>query len=131
MAGCDETHLAESQSHFGLSVKPDDLRALAMKARHMPAAAAAFQQKRLNAWVNASAPWLSLDGWRRDRRRGAPTGASSLPEALRGRPCWIGVDLSSKIDLTAIVAVCPPVTGASGPPLAPGGVGVDAGRHGG
>src|SRR6185436_1828074 len=46
---------------FDISVKPDDLRALATKARHMPAAAAAFKQKRLNEWVNATAPWLSLE----------------------------------------------------------------------
>jgi phage terminase large subunit-like protein len=108
-----ETTWQKANPNYGISVKPDDLRALAMKARHMPAAAAAFQQKRLNAWVNASAPWLSLDGWRQGQTAWSADGRFVLPEALRGRPCWIGVDLSSKIDLTAIVAVCPPVAGAT------------------
>jgi phage terminase large subunit-like protein len=36
-----------------------------------------------------------------------------IPEDLRGRPCCLGVDLSSKIDLTAIVAAFPPVAGGS------------------
>jgi len=101
-----ETTWQKANPNYGISVKPDDLRALALKARHMPAAAAAFQQKRLDVWVNASAPWLSLDGWRRGQTVWAP-------EALRGRPCCLGVDLSSKIDLTAIVAAFPPVDAAT------------------
>jgi phage terminase large subunit-like protein len=91
----------KANPNYGVSVKPDDLRALATKARHMPAAAAAFKQKRLNLWVNAIAPWLSLEGWRAGQ-------SSWSAAALAGAPCWIGVDMSSKIDLTAVVAVFPP-----------------------
>ena len=32
-------------------------------------------------------------------------------DALEGRPCWIGVDLSSVEDLTAVVAVFPDDSG--------------------
>jgi phage terminase large subunit-like protein len=91
----------KANPNYGISVKPEDLRALAAKAASMPAAAAAFKQKRLNLWVNARAPWLSLDGWR--------TGQSTwTAESMRGERCWIGIDLSSKIDLTAVVMVFPP-----------------------
>jgi len=86
----------KANPNYGVSVGVEDLQSLARKAVNMPAAAATFQQKRLNLWVNTSAPWLSLDGWRR--------GQSAWPiESLRGEPCWIGIDLSSKVDLTAVV----------------------------
>jgi phage terminase large subunit-like protein len=91
----------KANPNYGVSVKPDDLRALARKARHMSSAAAAFKQKRLNLWVNAIAPWLSLEGWRAGQ-------SHWTAESMRGEVCWIGVDLSSKIDLTAVVIVFPP-----------------------
>jgi len=96
-----ETTWKEANPNYGISVKPEDLRALAVKARHMPSAAAAFQQKRLNVWVHTTAPWLSIDGWR--------AGQTAFdPHTLHGRRCWVGVDMSSKIDLTAVVAVFEP-----------------------
>jgi len=94
----------KANPNYGVSVKPADLRALASKAIHMQPAAAAFKQKRLNLWVNTATPWLSLDGWRHGQTR------FTLDEVdeLAGAPCWVGVDLSSKIDLTAVVIVFPP-----------------------
>jgi phage terminase large subunit-like protein len=91
----------KANPNYGVSVKPADLEALARKARAMPPAAAAFKQKRCNIWVNADAPWLSLEGFR--------AGQSVWdPDELLGEECFVGIDLSSKIDLTAIVALFPP-----------------------
>jgi len=95
----------KANPNFGVSVNPADLAAKVVKARGMPAAKATYQQKHLNLWVNVSQPWLDLDGWRRGQS--AP-GAWSLA-ALAGRPCLVGVDLSAKLDLTALVALFPPV----------------------
>ncbi len=94
----------KANPNYGVSVKPEDLAALVLKAQHMTGAAAAYKQKRLNLWVNATAPWLSLEGWRKGQ-------SSWLVESLYGEPCWIGIDMSSKIDLTAVVAVFPPREG--------------------
>ena len=91
----------KANPNYGVSVLPADLHALATKAIHMSAAANAFKQKRLNIWVNTSAPWLSLDGWRRGQ-------SDWQAEDLSGQPCWLGIDMSSKVDLTAIVAAFPP-----------------------
>ena len=91
----------KANPHYGLSVKPDDLRKLAEKAQQMPSAAAELKQKRLNLWVNADQPWLSMDGW----RRGQTT--TWTAKDLHGRMCWGGVDLSSKIDLAAFSLVFP------------------------
>jgi phage terminase large subunit-like protein len=91
----------KANPHYGISVNPDDMRKLALKAKAMPSAAAEFKQKRLNLWVNADQPWLSLEGWR--------AGQSSWdPRDLRDERCWAAVDLSSVLDLTAVVLVFPP-----------------------
>jgi len=102
----DDDWLAEAtwrkaNPNFGVSVLRDDLVALSTKAANMPAAAAAFKQKRLNLWVNADAPWLSMEGWRRGQTKWTL-------DDMAGQACWIGIDLSSKIDLTAVVLVFPP-----------------------
>jgi phage terminase large subunit-like protein len=91
----------KANPNYGVSVRADDLRALAQKAEHMPPAAAAFKQKRLNRWVNALTPWLSLEGWRRGQSRWSY-------DELTGQECWLGIDMSSKIDLTAVAALFPP-----------------------
>lgn len=91
----------KANPNYGVSVNPDDLIAKARKARNQPAAAAAYQQKHLNVWVNTSAPWLSLEGWRKGQ-------SSWTAEEMRGQRCWLAADLSSKIDLCAGAAVFPP-----------------------
>ena len=92
----------KANPNYGISVKPEDLRALAKKARQMPSALATFRQKRLNVWVNTSTPWLNLEGWRKGQ-------SEWEPDILAGRACWGGTDLSSKADLSAFVLVFPPV----------------------
>lgn len=97
-----ESTWRKANPHYGISVKPEDIQKLAAKAKNMPASAAEFKQKRLNLWVNSDQPWLSLEGW----QKGQSTGWTL--EDLAGEECWIGIDLSSKIDLTALVCVFPP-----------------------
>lgn len=97
----DELTWQKANPQWGISVNPDDLRKLALKAKNMPSAAAEFKQKRLNLWVNSDQPWLSVDGWRNGQGKW-------VPSDLKGLPCWVGVDLASKIDIAAAVAVFPP-----------------------
>jgi len=99
----------KANPNYGISVNPADLAAKVVKARSMPAAKATYQQKHLNLWVNVSQPWLALDGWRRGQSK---PGAWTLAE-LAGRPCLVGVDLSAKLDLTALIALFPPVADES------------------
>jgi phage terminase large subunit-like protein len=100
----EATTWRKANPNYGVSVLPDDMRALATKARHMPPAAAAFKQKRLNLWVHTLTPWLSLEGWRRGQQQPGPWTLADL----KGEPCYIGIDMSSKIDLTAVVLLFPP-----------------------
>lgn len=61
-----------------------------------------FRWLRLNCWEQLKTTgWIGLDAW--DRCKGRVD-----LERLRGRPCYGGLDLSSKIDLTAYVLLFPP-----------------------
>lgn len=104
----EESTWHKANPHWGVSVMPEDMRKLAAKAKQMPSAAAEFKQKRLNLWVNASNPCLSVEGWRK--------GQSALSEAawlaeLEHEPCFVGIDLASKIDLCCCSFVFPPTAG--------------------
>ena len=94
----------KANPNYGISVNPEDLAAKVRKAKGIPAAAASYKQKHLNLLVNADAPWLSLDGWRKGQS------VWSADEMLH-ESCYVGVDLSSKIDLCALVFVFLPKPG--------------------
>jgi phage terminase large subunit-like protein len=98
----DERTWIKANPMYGISVNPEDMRKAALAAKHSPGRAPEFKQKRLNLWVSATAPWLSLDGWR------AGQTTDWTPEDLRGDPCYVGIDLASKLDLCAMVFVFPP-----------------------
>lgn len=100
----DERTWRKANPHADVSVSMEDMRKLALKAKHMPSAAAEFQQKRLNWWVNQSAPCLSLDGWRRGQSRWDEND-------LLHEPCYLGVDLASQLDLCALALLFPPCPG--------------------
>jgi phage terminase large subunit-like protein len=91
----------KANPNYGVSIKPADLEALREKAIHMPSAAAAYQQDRLNVWVNTDAPWLSMEGWKRGQ-------SAWSAEELRGETCFGAIDLASKIDLAAFALCFPP-----------------------
>lgn len=103
----DEATWIKANPHWGISVNPEDMRKLAAKAKNMPSAAAEFKQKRLNLWVNSSNPCLSVEGW----RKGQSTREDWAPEDMLHEPCWVGIDLASKIDLCALSFLFPPAPG--------------------
>lgn len=94
----------KANPHYGISVKPDDMMKLALKAKAMPSAAAEFKQKRLNLWVNASAPCLSIEGWRKGQ-------SDWTVEDMAHESCFAGIDLASTIDLMACSLLFPPTVG--------------------
>lgn len=91
----------KANPNLGVSVKIDDLRAQAIKARALPSAKGHFLTKRLNIWTNAGVQWIPAERW---AACAGPVDAA----ALAGRTCYGGLDLSSSQDLTAFVLVFPP-----------------------
>lgn len=77
------------------------LRQLAREAENRPGDREAFRQLHLNIWLDHSTdPFVDMTVYDRGNR------IVDL-DTLRDRPCWLGVDLSSTTDLTAIVAAWP------------------------
>jgi phage terminase large subunit-like protein len=58
---------------------------------------AVFKTKHLNVWVTAASPYFNIELW---NRLGDP---GLLLEDFVGEPCWGGLDLASKLDLTCKV----------------------------
>ena len=76
----------------------EGLRQLAREAENKPGDREAFRQLNLNVWLDHSAdPFVDMPIY--------DQGAEAVDlDKLQGEPCWLGVDLSSNSDLTAIVA---------------------------
>lgn len=74
------------------------LRQMAREAENRPALREKFKNDHLGMWLDGQAdPWLDLQTY--------DAGAVEVDLAEReGAPCWIGVDLGSTSDLTAVVA---------------------------
>ena len=96
----DESTWAKANPNLGVSVKIDDLRRKAQKAREMPAAQNGFMRLHLNRWTTQNERWMSMEAW--DASSGLV-----VPEKLVGRECYAGLDLSSTTDLTSLVLVFP------------------------
>lgn len=88
----------KANPNYGVSVVPEDIARQAKKAAEIPAAQNNFFVKRLNVWTTQETRWLSLDRWN------ACKAPFPLTE-LKGLDAYLGLDLSSTTDLTALVAV--------------------------
>jgi phage terminase large subunit-like protein len=81
-----------------LDVNPHLLAAIrkeAVEAKHMPSKMAEFRIKRLNRPSSTSDGWIDLTKWQRCNK------PVSL-EAMKGYPCWGGLDLASTTDMAAL-----------------------------
>jgi len=97
----DERVWLKSNPNLGVSVKLDDLRMQAARAKDLPTQLNAFLRLRLNVWTESIMRWLPPDAWN----------ACDSPvdeNALRGAICYSGLDLSSTVDLAALIHVFPP-----------------------
>lgn len=89
----------KANPNLGVSVKIDVLEAACRKAQAMPSAVGNFLTKHLNVWVNADAAWMDMQAWDRCANPGLRF------EDLTHLPCWVPLDLASKIDIAAAPAL--------------------------
>lgn len=99
-----EQALIKANPNYGVSINGDFLAARQRDAMQSAAKQATFRTKHLNEWVGAKNAWLNMLRWREAPAR------KSLAE-LEGRPCIIGLDLASKIDIAGNILLFPPVEG--------------------
>lgn len=85
---------------LGLYRNREELEALCTKAKAVPALESSFRRLYLNQWTSAETVWLPLEKWDQCAQEPAPA-------ALRGRPCYGGLDLSSTTDLSSFTLLFP------------------------
>ncbi len=90
-------HIANPGLALGFPDLPG-LRQLAREAAERPAERDDFRQYNLNVWLDYSlSPFVEMSVY--------DEGSAPIDlEALKGRPCWIAVDMGLTTDLTAVVA---------------------------
>jgi phage terminase large subunit-like protein len=98
----DPKNWQKANPGLGISVKLDDLERKAKKADQMPSFQNEFLRKHLNRWTEQAKRWIRMEKWRQC--------ANPVADAdLAGRRCFLGVDLSTKLDITAAVYCFPPI----------------------
>lgn len=104
----DEGCWIKANPNLGISKKWDDMRMKAKRAERMPAAQNNFKRRELNVWVQGETKWMDMEAW---RECSGKIQALDLPEYLKGRKAYGGLDLSSTSDLSAFVMVFPDENG--------------------
>jgi phage terminase large subunit-like protein len=96
----DEKNWKKANPNLEISVKLEDLRAKATKARETPSAQNNFKTKHLNIWCNSRSRWVPIERW------DACKEDFDIRELL-GKECYAGLDLSTTTDISALVLVFP------------------------
>lgn len=97
-----EENWRKANPNLGISVSLDYLKKQCRRAKEVPGYQATFRRLHLNTITESDVAWLDLQTW------DAGAGDVDLAE-LADRPCFGGLDLSSKLDLTALCWVFPPL----------------------
>ena len=91
--------LRKANPNFGVSVFEDFLLEQQNAAIQSVRKQNEFKTKHLNLWVGAATAWMNMARWQKQ-------GDAELhAEDFRGCPCFAAGDLSSKLDIAAIVRV--------------------------
>ena len=103
----NESNWAKANPSMGFTFDVDKMREAAAEAKQSPADERLFRWLRLNQWVTTKlSGWLPVDLFDQtvgDWNRGD----------LLGKDCYVGLDLSTTTDLSAIALVFPPQEGLS------------------
>lgn len=89
----------KANPNFGVSVFEDYLKGQWKRALDSVADRTSILTKNLNVWSNASTAWI-------DYRKWLLCGDDNLRiEDYLGQPCWVGLDLASRVDLCSLMFV--------------------------
>jgi phage terminase large subunit-like protein len=95
----DEDVWRKANPNYGISVEADHVRALCSKAMSSPASQANFLTKHLNVWIQTNEALYDMRAW--DRCYDETLDIADF----EGLPCRIAIDLASKTDIAALVAI--------------------------
>jgi phage terminase large subunit-like protein len=86
--------LEKANPNWGVSVRPEVITSLLQKAKTLPSAINNFKTKHLDVWCSARSAWLDMRAWKRCETTGLEL------SDFEGQPCFMGLDIGSKSDLT-------------------------------
>jgi phage terminase large subunit-like protein len=86
---------------LGVTVTEEFLHAECDKAKELPAYSTTFRTLYLNQWVESRKTWISAASWAECSEEGI------TEDSLAGRDAWLGLDLSSHLDLSSLAVVVP------------------------
>lgn len=101
----DELAWRKANPMLGISLDKEQFAEEARQAGKIASRRSEFQNTRLNVWMNFEEGWLDVNQWR------ALKTTEINENDLLGKQCYIGVDLASSVDLTAIALVFPDIMG--------------------
>jgi phage terminase large subunit-like protein len=91
----------KANPNLGVSVQLDELRAVVNKAKGDAASLNGTLRLRLGLWTSAHTAWIPMDEW-------GKCSTVYTADDLAGQICFGGLDLSTTIDISALVLLFPP-----------------------
>ncbi|CUH68675.1 Phage terminase-like protein, large subunit [Thalassovita gelatinovora] len=98
----DPVAWAMGNPNLNVSKPESEVRKAAQKAMIISGQLPNFKRFHLNLWTEGAEAWITQDAW----DRGVAV-APFVPEDLSGREAWVALDLSNKVDTTAIAMAVP------------------------
>lgn len=92
----------KANPNLGVSVFEEYLASRVQMALASPRKQNDVKTKNFNLWCSAKTAWITHEVW-------DACGDPVDPQALAGRRCFAGMDLSNSVDLSAVALVFPPV----------------------
>lgn len=96
----DEKTWLKANPNLGISITWDYFRSEFKKALERPSHENTFKRLHLNMWTEQDVRWLPVEFW-------DECAQSISDQLIRGKDAWGGLDLSSKVDITAFVYFVP------------------------
>jgi phage terminase large subunit-like protein len=93
----DRKAWAKANPNLGVSVSEDYLAAQVEQAIRQPSKQSTVLCKHFNVWTGAKQAWINMEKWR------ACGDATITRERFQRDPCYVGLDLATRIDIAARV----------------------------
>jgi phage terminase large subunit-like protein len=93
--------IKKANPNYGVSVDDDFLLARLNDAKNNARKQSIFQTKHLNVWVGSREAYFNVDKWHQ-----CADSALDL-EDFKGRDCYLGLDLASRVDIAALEILFP------------------------
>jgi len=98
----DRSVWVKANPNLGVSVYPEALEKAAVEALSTPTKLNDTLTKNFNVWTQAVTRWIPDEKW-------MDCAGEIDEESLKGRPCYLGLDLSATVDITAYCLCFSPI----------------------